>query len=103
MEECLIEQVKSLQSKFAENCDEKEVTSFVAQLMRGKEVSVPNGSRGNIGSEIIKLFCEAQKVSNYIFIDFFLIYATFTKLISFLHMLSKIIQKTQKHKNKADL
>ncbi|XP_051158910.1 rab3 GTPase-activating protein catalytic subunit [Leptopilina boulardi] len=64
VEEGLIEQVKSLQSKFAENCDKQEVTSFVMQLMRGKEVSVPNGSRGNIGTEIIKLFCEAQKVSH---------------------------------------
>lgn len=39
------------------------------QLMTGKEVSVPNGSRGSIGSQIIKLFCEAQKVSIIIFIN----------------------------------
>ncbi|XP_033229238.1 rab3 GTPase-activating protein catalytic subunit [Belonocnema kinseyi] len=63
-EEGLVEQVKSLQHKFGENCDSKEILLFVMQLMTGKEVSVPNGSRGSIGSQITKLFCEAQKVSH---------------------------------------
>lgn len=30
--------------------------------MRGKEVEVPDGSRGNIGSRITTMFRDAQKV-----------------------------------------
>ena len=71
VEEGLIEQAKSLQHKLGENCDAKEITSFVIQLIRGKEVSVPNGSRGSIGSQIIQLFCDAQKVKIIIFVHFF--------------------------------
>lgn len=60
--EALIAQVNSLQHKLGANDDSKEFTSFLIQLMRGKEVNVPGGSRGNIGSRITTMFRNAQKV-----------------------------------------
>lgn len=64
--EALVAQVNSLQHKLGDNDDSKEFTSFLIQLMRGKEVEVLGGSRGNIGSRIITMFKDAQKVQNFI-------------------------------------
>lgn len=61
--EPLIAQVNSLQHKLGGSTDSKELTSFLVQLMRGKEVAVPGGSRGNIGQRIITMFYEAQKAA----------------------------------------
>lgn len=60
--EALVAQVNSLQHKLGGK-DSKEFTSFLIQLMRGKEVSVPGGSRGDIGTRIITMFHDAQKVT----------------------------------------
>lgn len=60
--EALVAQVNSLQHKLGGNNDSKEFTSFLIQLMRGKEVDVPGGSNGNIGSRITTMFRDAQKV-----------------------------------------
>ncbi|XP_020283116.1 rab3 GTPase-activating protein catalytic subunit [Pseudomyrmex gracilis] len=62
--EALVAQVNSLQHKLGGNNDSKELTSFLIQLMRGKEVSVPGGSRGDIGTRIITMFHDAQKAAN---------------------------------------
>lgn len=61
--EALVAQVNSLQHKLGGNNDSKEFTSFLIQLMRGKEVSVPGGSRSDIGTRIITMFYDAQKVA----------------------------------------
>ncbi|XP_017758239.1 PREDICTED: rab3 GTPase-activating protein catalytic subunit isoform X2 [Eufriesea mexicana] len=61
--EALVAQVNSLQHKLGDNNDSKEFTSFLIQLMRGKEVEVPDGSRGNIGSRITTMFRDAQKAA----------------------------------------
>ncbi|XP_011173080.1 rab3 GTPase-activating protein catalytic subunit [Solenopsis invicta] len=61
--EALVAQVNSLQHKLGGNNDSKEFTSFLIQLMRGKEVSVPGGSRGDIGARIITMFRDAQKAA----------------------------------------
>lgn len=60
--EALVAQVNSLQHKLGGK-DSKEFTSFLIQLMRGKEVSVPGGSSGDIGTRIIMMFHDAQKVT----------------------------------------
>lgn len=60
--EALVAQVNSLQHKLGGNNDSKEFTSFLIQLMRGKEVDVPGGSNGNIASRITTMFRDAQKV-----------------------------------------
>ncbi|XP_019887701.2 rab3 GTPase-activating protein catalytic subunit isoform X2 [Ooceraea biroi] len=62
--EALVAQVNSLQHKLGGNTDSKEFTSFLIQLMRGKEVSVPGGSRGNIGARITTMFRDAQKAAH---------------------------------------
>lgn len=61
--EALVAQVNSLQHKLGGTNDSKEFTSFLIQLMRGKEVSVPGGSRGDIGSRITTMFRDAQRVN----------------------------------------
>nr|XP_033333565.1 rab3 GTPase-activating protein catalytic subunit isoform X1 [Megalopta genalis] len=61
--EALVAQVNSLQRKLGGNDESKEFTSFLVQLMRGKEVEVPDGSRGDIGSRISTMFREAQKAA----------------------------------------
>ncbi|XP_017796129.1 PREDICTED: rab3 GTPase-activating protein catalytic subunit isoform X3 [Habropoda laboriosa] len=61
--EALVAQVNSLQHKLDGNDDSKEFTSFLIQLMRGKEVEVPGGSRGNIASQITTMFRDAQKAA----------------------------------------
>ncbi|XP_078043927.1 RAB3 GTPase activating protein subunit 1 isoform X2 [Augochlora pura] len=61
--ETLVAQVNSLQRKLGGNDESKEFTSFLIQLMRGKEVDVPDGSRGDIGSRISTMFREAQKAA----------------------------------------
>ena len=62
--EALIAQYNSLELKLTtKNSDDKELASFVAQLMQGKEVCVPNGPRGYLGTRITKMFCDAQKVT----------------------------------------
>lgn len=61
--EALVAQANSLQHKLCGNDDCKEFASFIVQLMRSKEVSVPGGARGNIGSRITTMFRDAQKVS----------------------------------------
>ncbi|XP_068973563.1 rab3 GTPase-activating protein catalytic subunit isoform X1 [Bombus flavifrons] len=61
--EALVAQVNSLQHKLGGNNDSKEFTSFLIQLMRGKEVDVPGGSNGNIGSRITTMFRDAQKAA----------------------------------------
>ncbi|XP_017884521.1 rab3 GTPase-activating protein catalytic subunit isoform X2 [Ceratina calcarata] len=58
--EALVAQVNSLQHKLGRNVDSKEFTSFLIQLMRGKEVDVPGGARGDIGSRITTMFRDAQ-------------------------------------------
>jgi len=55
--------VNSLQHKLGGSTDSKEFTTFLIQLMRGKEVSVPGGSRGDIGARITTMFRDAQKVT----------------------------------------
>ncbi|XP_018317561.1 rab3 GTPase-activating protein catalytic subunit [Mycetomoellerius zeteki] len=62
--EALVAQVNSLQHKLGGNNDSKEFTSFLIQLMRGKEVSVPGGSRGDIGTRITTMFRDAQKAAH---------------------------------------
>ena len=67
--ETLIAQVNSLQLKLSDNdgdAQDKELTAFVVQLMRGKEVSVPSGPRGALGNRISKMFADAQKVTWYL-------------------------------------
>ncbi|KAJ8680943.1 hypothetical protein QAD02_016730 [Eretmocerus hayati] len=62
--ETLITQVNSLQLKLMDgdvDSGDKDLTSFLIQLMRGREVSVPSGSRGSIGARITKMFFDAQK------------------------------------------
>ncbi|KAL6427603.1 hypothetical protein ACFW04_008819 [Cataglyphis niger] len=61
--EALVAQVNSLQHKLGGK-DSKEFTSFLIQLMRGKEVSVPGGSRGDIGARITTMFRDAQKAAH---------------------------------------
>lgn len=61
--EALVAQADSLQHKLGGKNQSKEFTSFLVQLMRGKEVLVPEGSRGYVGSRITSMFLEAQKVS----------------------------------------
>ncbi|XP_076642287.1 RAB3 GTPase activating protein subunit 1 [Halictus rubicundus] len=61
--EALVAQVNSLQHKLGGNNESKEFTSFLIQLMRGKEVEVPGGSRGNIASRITTMFRDAQKAA----------------------------------------
>ncbi|XP_076749790.1 RAB3 GTPase activating protein subunit 1 [Xylocopa sonorina] len=61
--EALVAQVNSLQHKLGGNDDSKEFTSFLIHLMRGKEVEVPDGSRGDIGSRITTMFRDAQKAA----------------------------------------
>lgn len=63
--EALVAQVNSLQHKLGGNNDSQEFTSFLVQLMRGKEVSVPGGSRGDIGSRITAMFRDAQMVDTF--------------------------------------
>ncbi|XP_076245852.1 RAB3 GTPase activating protein subunit 1 isoform X2 [Calliopsis andreniformis] len=60
--EALVAQVNSLQHKLGGD-DSKEFTSFLIQLMRGKEVEVPGGSNGNIGCRITTMFRDAQKAA----------------------------------------
>ncbi|XP_072752258.1 rab3 GTPase-activating protein catalytic subunit [Anoplolepis gracilipes] len=61
--EALVAQVNSLQHKLGGK-DSKEFTAFLIQLMRGKEVSVPGGSRGDIGARITAMFRDAQKAAH---------------------------------------
>jgi len=61
--EALVAQVNSLQHKLGGNNDSKEFISFLIQLMRGKEVSVPGDPRGDIGARIMTMFRDAQKVT----------------------------------------
>lgn len=51
-----------MQHKLGGPNNSKEFTSFLVQLMRGKEVPVPDGSTGYVGSRITAMFYEAQKV-----------------------------------------
>lgn len=71
--EALVAQVNSLQHKLGGDKKSKEFTTFLIQLMRGKEVSVPGGSKGDIGSRIMAMFRDAQKVNifyrTYLFLD----------------------------------
>lgn len=69
--EALVAQVNSLQHKLGGK-DSKEFTSFLIQLMRGKEVSVPGGSRGDIGARITMMFRDAQKVVVFTSHDYYL-------------------------------
>ncbi|XP_058804801.1 rab3 GTPase-activating protein catalytic subunit [Phymastichus coffea] len=65
--ETLIAQVKSLQLKLApageSHSHDEEFTSFLVQLMRSKEVSVPKASAGPLGNRITSMFFEAQKAA----------------------------------------
>lgn len=64
--ETLIAQVNSLQLKLSDGSkgpDDEELTSFLVQLMRGKEVTIPNGPSGAIGKRIENIFFDAQKVN----------------------------------------
>ncbi|XP_076631744.1 RAB3 GTPase activating protein subunit 1 isoform X1 [Colletes latitarsis] len=62
--EALVAQVNSLQHKLGGNNDSKQFTSFLIQLMRGKEVEVPGGSSGTIGGcRIITMFRDAQRAA----------------------------------------
>ncbi|CAB0044783.1 unnamed protein product [Trichogramma brassicae] len=68
--ETLVAQMNSLQLKLSDNegdAQDKELQAFVVQLMRGKEVSVPNGPRGALGNRISKMFSDAQKVPQFYF------------------------------------
>lgn len=67
--EALVAQVNSLQHKLGDNNDSKEFTLFLIQLMRGKEVEVPGGFAGNIGSRITTMFRDAQKVPDSIHLN----------------------------------
>lgn len=51
-----------MQLKLGGSDDSKEFTSFLIELMRGKEVFVPDGPRGKIGARIMSMFRDAQKV-----------------------------------------
>ncbi|XP_032690945.1 rab3 GTPase-activating protein catalytic subunit isoform X2 [Odontomachus brunneus] len=62
--EALVAQVNSLQHKLGGNNDSKEFISFLIQLMRGKEVNVPGGSRGDIASRITTMFRDAQRAAH---------------------------------------
>ncbi|XP_048506287.1 rab3 GTPase-activating protein catalytic subunit isoform X3 [Athalia rosae] len=62
--EALVAQANSLQHKLGGQHHSKEFTAFLIQLMRGKEVSVPDGPRGYVGSRITSMFYEAQKAAH---------------------------------------
>lgn len=68
--EVLVEQVNSLLHKLGDTDESKEFTSFIIQLMRGKEVKVPDGSKGNIRSRITTMFRDAQEVYTKIILNF---------------------------------
>lgn len=61
--EAHVAQVNSLYHKLCSDNNSNEITSFIIQLMRGKEVTVPSGSRGTAGKRIIAMFQDAQKVN----------------------------------------
>lgn len=63
--EALVAQVNSLQHKLGGNNDSKEFISFLIQLMRGKEVNVPGGFRGDIATRITTMFRDAQRVREF--------------------------------------
>ncbi|XP_012275446.1 rab3 GTPase-activating protein catalytic subunit [Orussus abietinus] len=62
--ETLVAQVYSLQHKLGGNDNSNELTPFLIQLMRGKEVSVPKGAKGNIGLRITTMFRDAQRAAH---------------------------------------
>ncbi|KAK2582514.1 hypothetical protein KPH14_004812 [Odynerus spinipes] len=62
--EALVAQVNSLQLKLGGGDSSKEFTKFLIELMRGKEVSVPDGPRGHIGTRIMTMFRDAQKAAH---------------------------------------
>ncbi|XP_015108534.1 rab3 GTPase-activating protein catalytic subunit isoform X2 [Diachasma alloeum] len=64
--EALIAQINSLQHKLCGDDHSKEMSSFITQLMREKEVSVPGGARGYVGSRITDMFRDAQKAGHMI-------------------------------------
>ncbi|KAF7989236.1 hypothetical protein HCN44_007833 [Aphidius gifuensis] len=61
--EALVAQINSLYHKLCSDNNSNELTSFIIQLMRGKEVIVPSGSRGTVGKRIIAMFRDAQKAN----------------------------------------
>ncbi|XP_014211010.1 rab3 GTPase-activating protein catalytic subunit isoform X2 [Copidosoma floridanum] len=61
--ESLIAQFNSLRLKLTDSNGDKDLTSFIGQLMHNREVSVPNGPRGAIGARITKMFSDAQKAA----------------------------------------
>lgn len=70
--ETLIAQVNSLQLKLSEgikDSDSEELTSFLIQLMRGKEVAIPNGPTGALGKRIENIFFNAQRVIHFAISD----------------------------------
>lgn len=50
------------QSEATVSDDQKEMVDFLAALLELKEVPVPGGARGRIGSNVRGMFAEAQKV-----------------------------------------
>lgn len=84
--EALVAQVNSLQHKLGGNVDSKEFTSFLIQLMRGKEVSVLGGARGDIGARITTMFRDAQKVKirNQFFKFKFFLPSSYTHVLQFI-------------------
>lgn len=61
--EALVAQINSLYHKLCTDDNSSELTSFIVQLMRGKEVMVPSGSRGIVAKRIIAMFRDAQKAT----------------------------------------
>ena len=45
--------------------DEREMVDFLAALLQLKEVVVPGGARGRIGTNVRGMFAEAQKVKRW--------------------------------------
>ncbi|XP_066597838.1 rab3 GTPase-activating protein catalytic subunit [Prorops nasuta] len=62
--EVLVAQVHSLQQKLGDENNSKQFTDFLINLMNGKEVVVPGGARGNIGTKITDMFRDAQKAAH---------------------------------------
>lgn len=62
--ETVVAQANSLQLKLVGNQESNELITFLKQVMRDKEVKVPGGASGTVGTRITNMFSDAQKVSN---------------------------------------
>jgi hypothetical protein len=66
--EAFIAQANSLEQKFRLAPESPELRTFLSKLMHLSEVDVPGGPRGAIGSRILTMFSDPQKVYKYHFL-----------------------------------